>query len=184
MKSMDRTFRITPGLESKIVNRSLKRIGIILTCMLPFFVLVFSAKAHTIYDVIAPLGMTCALFTLLFFFGRQYGISINKKILFHVTDRYIGKSIDADMSFLSPLSIDHGQIVLSESDVEKLKKVIILWGEIEYIKDKGHSLLIKSKGADTWKGIGMLMLPKEIENFDELEKIIHTKTVEYGLEFT
>jgi len=183
---MDRTFRITPGLEGKVGDRSLKRLIIIIACMIPFMTLILLQTVRKNSDISAlvfSISLFSVIIPVMVFFIRRWGIKALKKELFHVTDKYIGRSIDADDLKTMQNFNDSRRFSLTDSEIDKVMNVTIPWSDIESITDKGQFLLIKSKGADTWKGIGMLSLPREIEDYDELEKIIRAKVAPYGVEY-
>jgi hypothetical protein len=175
---MDRTFRITPGLEGKVAIRSLKNVLITMICVFIFFIFYSVTSKIPIATSLLSLCFTTIIVGAIFYANIGFGIIVAKTIVFKVSDDALSRNLDIDESKLNFI-----QLYGWQKNKLQLKLICIKWIDIKSITDKGHSLLIKSRNTNILNGNGMLMLPKEIEGFDELDKIIRSKVAPYGVEY-
>ena len=166
---MEKTFRITEGQEKKIAHRNLKMVFILLLCM-PLIVMLPTLAKGKIIEGVITCFFSFSIFAAIYYGTRSLSILIYRNMVFRVNDKFFSREVSMDES---KLNFFHK--FQWESNRGKWNKLINL-SDILSLKDQGHSLLIKCKGASSIDGSGMITLPKEIEGYDELENIIRQKT--------
>ena len=135
-----------------------------------YFIFISSLSKAGIIQVVIALILVCFIFAAIFYTMRRFAVIVNKNVIFQVSDDSLARYLDIDESELNFIQLIGWQR-------NKSKEVIkIKWNDMKSITDKGHSLLIKSKSSSIIHGSGMMMIPKELENFSELEITIRQKT--------
>jgi hypothetical protein len=155
---MEQTFKITQGQEHKVVDRSLRKVLIILICM-PVILFPFTASEGSIGIAVISALLSYLLFAGIYYGSRSVVILIYQNLIFKVNDYSLSR-----------------EVLMDESKLNFFQQLIWERNNIDSIKDQGHSLLVKCKGSSMWDGKGLLNLPKEIEGFDKFENIIRQKT--------
>ena len=166
---MEKTFRITEGQEKKIAHRNLKMVFILLLCMPLIVMLPTLAKGEIVAPIVTGL-FSYAIFAAIYYGNTSLSILIFQNMVFRVNDKFFSREVSMDES---KLNFFHR--FQWDANRGKWNKLVNL-SDILSLKDQGHSLLIKCKGASSIDGSGMITLPKEIDGYDELENILRQKT--------
>jgi hypothetical protein len=166
---MEKTYKIANGQVKNVADRSL-RILFILAVFAPLIGLVPAVTEGEIVSSVIACLLTYALMGYIFYNSRSLSITIYQNMIFRVSDNFFSREVSIDSSKLS-----FYQKFMWESNKAAWNKLISL-SDIDSIKDQKHSLLIKCKGVSRSAGGGMVILPKEVEGYEELEKILRQKT--------
>lgn len=166
---MEKTYKIEQGQEKIVAGRSL---GVIFILMLivPLIALVPSfTEGQIVTSVIACL-LTYALMAFIYYSSRSLSISIYQNMIFRVSDNFFSREVNVDTGKLNLI-----QKYQWEANRAAWNKLVSL-SDIDSIKDQRHSLQIKCKGVSLSAGSAMVIVPKEVEGYEELENILRQKT--------
>jgi hypothetical protein len=159
---MEKFYKLKPGTETAVATRNYKLI-IGLLVVLPIAFLIGNIKTGESVAV----SVVTAVFTALLLGGIFYLVA-SVMIIAHRQTVYI---TDAD-GIRRIMNIN-------EADLNVIQKhnrnAYVRWSDLTSAEDKKHSIFLKSKNFNSLTGEGSMMLPKEIEGFDEIDTLIRNK---------
>ena len=164
---MDQTYKIAIGQEEKVSYRNLRMVMVIMLIVPLITVLPNGVDKITIEAII----LTYILAAAVLYGTIKFSVLMMKSVEFIVTDSELRKRIAIEESQLNFFQKFQWKSLQNKG----LANVSIRWEDIGALKDQGHSLFVKSKNASSFFGSGIIVLPKEIDNFDKLEEVIRNK---------
>lgn len=121
--------------------------------------------------MIFSLLLSYSIFVGIYFALRQWGVFMYSKFTIRITDDEICRELDIDDNQLSPLN----RLIWLRMQANTSRLIVMRWDSIKGVTDKGtHWLLNKNRSNSIAPGI--IIIPKEMENLDELVTWIKAKT--------
>lgn len=171
---MDKILKIDTSLVSKVAYRPLKRMTILFVIVLVYFGFIQTQTSHgqngnDSFIYIPIVGSALLLsFILLYSFRLRKLIYANIEVI--INDEGIRKSINYDTA--GKLNIIDKSFISMANRRSPLYNISLTWQQVTAIDEKTHDLYIKSINASNFYGSGQIIIPKEIENYDEIKKIV------------
>ena len=171
------TFKLQEGTARMVVIRTLKPMGILLLVVgIINFGLIYctlrGATGTSVWFFPLLLVMYAGIFGFIWFLISGFLIQANQNLVFKADDLGITRLIDLDGKSLSLLN----QLQWSSLKAKNGQSTFIAWGQIGTILDKGHSIWLRPKGFSVISAKGQIAIPKEVEQFGELELLLKNKT--------
>ncbi len=123
-----------------------------------------------LFRVFLPYVVTLLFFGLLFFLRKNYTILVAKSLFIIIDENSITKKIDLENT---------SRVSLLNMCLYNLAKrftygyfICIKFNQINSIISNKGDLWIYSLASDSFTGKGVLIIPQEIEKFDEIDSII------------
>ena len=183
---MDKTFKIEKEQVSKLAFRDIRNktiIGLatIIFTFSYFRVMIKSAKVLSNpqnLDTILFFSASIPIVFMVFITWNSYNF---KKIfysnyLIEINDTIIKKHISIENSKLSELN------AMNWKKAKRLypqNNISIEWEKITKVEEKKYGLWLKTENTNNFFGSGQVIIPKEIEKYEELKQIINEKRKNY-----
>jgi hypothetical protein len=169
---MEKFYKLKPGTETAVATRNYKLI-IGLLVVLPIAFLIGNIKTGESVAV----SVVTAVFTALLLGGIFYLVAsvmiIAHRQTVYITDadgiRRIMNINEADLNVIQKL------VWTKAKEQQHNRNAYVRWSDLTSAEDKKHSIFLKSKNFNSLTGEGSMMLPKEIEGFDEIDTLIRNK---------
>ena len=173
---MDKTFRIDSSLVGKVAYRPLKRITIIFIIVLVYSCFIQVQISHRQNDndnfVYIPVLISALLLALILVYSFRLKKRIYASVEIIINDEGIQKSINYDT--LGKLNFIDKFIIGGANRLSPLYNVLLTWQQVTAIDEKTYDLYIKSINTSNFYGSGQIIIPKEIDNYDEIKRIVTT----------
>jgi len=171
---MSTVYKINPSLISKVAFRPLRLIIIIFIFILLYFsfieVQLYHKQNNDINGIYLTLIIQVVLLGLILFYSFRRRKRIYQNLEIIVSDEGIQKSINYQ-TFGEVTFIDRF-IINKANQLTPLYKNLLRWEEITAIDEKPHNLYIKTNGSNNFYGTGQIVVPKEIEQYEEIKKVV------------
>lgn len=169
---MNKIYKINPSLINKVAYRPLKRITIIFTLILLYFYFMqmqfyYQQKLET-NTTYLPLIMPFVLLGLILFYSFRLRKRVYANLEILINDEGIQKSINYPMP--SKVNFIDRLIINSANHLTSLYNNSLTWERITAIDEKPRDLYIKTVSANNFYGSGQIIIPKEIEQYEEIKK--------------
>jgi hypothetical protein len=183
---MDKTFKIEKEQVNKLAFRDIKSKGIIGLATITFtfsylITMIKSSNIPTLHNperiIILSVSIPIVLFGLITWnsykfkkiFYDNYLIEINDTII----RKYINLENNSKLSGLDKMNWDKAKRLYPQNDIS------IEWEKINKIEEKKYGLWLKTENANNFFGSGQVIIPREIEKYEELKQIINEKRKNY-----
>ncbi|RYE23705.1 MAG: hypothetical protein EOP45_06590 [Sphingobacteriaceae bacterium] len=93
-----------------------------------------------------------------------------KNLEFIINNEGIVKRINYDT--LGPLGFIQQSLLNRTNRMTLIYNSTLKWDEIVSIEDKNDTLYVKSDNSNNFYGSGQILIPKEIDGYEEIKKII------------
>ncbi len=183
---MDKTFKIEKEQVDKLAFRDIRNKGIIglVTIIFTFsslITMIKSANISTVHNperiIIFSAFIPMVLFGLITWnsykikkiFYENYFIKVNDTII----RKYINLENNSKLSGFDKMNWDKAKRLYPQNNIS------IEWEKLSKIEEKKYGLWLKTKNANNFFGGGQVIIPKEIEKYEELKQIINEKRKNY-----
>lgn len=179
---MDMTFKIEKGQINKLAfkdirNKSIVGLATIIFIFSSLTVMIKSANVMSNPNNLNNIIFFSASITIVFMVFITWNAYNFKKIfysnyLIEINDTIISKHISIENSKLSELN------AMNWKKAKRLypqNNISIEWKKIAKIEEKRFGLCLKTESANNFFGSGQVVIPREIENYNELKQIINEK---------
>ncbi len=171
---MDKIFKIDTSLVNKVAYRPLKRVAILFILVLVYSFFVQTQISHKqngnerfVYVSILISALLLSLI-LLYSFSLRKRIYANLQVI--INDEGIEKSINYDT--LGKIGFVDKFFIGRTHRLSPLYNISLSWQQITAVDEKTNDLRIRTITAANFYGSGQIIIPKEIDNYEEIKKIL------------
>lgn len=174
---MKNEYRIEETLIGKLIVRDLSRMLILIVINEIIFFSLFFLNSKPVKGPVNPLYFTFIMLNLIMIIIFMVVLPLKKRIyrntVFIVDDRGIQKLVDFEQ-FGNPGFIS-GIVLRRSKQMSPDFNIFLQWSEVCRVKEKKHRIILLSANASSFYGTGQIIIPKEIQNFNQLRAYIDSK---------
>lgn len=184
---MDKTFKIEKEQVNKLAFRDLQNKAIIgfATIIFTFSYLIIMIKnAKDIPSLHNPeriiffsVSIPILIFGFIIWHSYKFKKIFYDNYLININDKMIRKHINlenkSELSGLDKMNWERAKRLYPQNDIS------IEWEKISKIEEKKYGLWLKTENSNNLFGSGQVIIPREIEKFEELKQIINEKRKNY-----
>lgn len=171
-QATEKFYKLTPGTETAVATRNYKLIiGLLIVLPIGFL------TGNILTGESIAMSLVTAVFTALLMWSIFYLVMsimiIAHRQTVYVTDadgiRRIMNINEYDLNVLQKL------VWAKAKEQQQNRNAYVRWSDLKSVEDKKHSLYIRGKNFNSMTAEGSMMIPKEIEGFDEIDTLIRNK---------
>ena len=170
---MNKTYKIDASKINVALSHGLKRTIILLLSALIFFFITtqinhrdgINQSSNYVSVLVSSL-----LLGLIILYSYNFKKNLYKNLEVIINEEGIVKQVNYDT--LGQLGFIQQMLLNRSNRMSPIYNSILKWNEIVSMEEKNNNLCVKSATSNNFYGSGQILIPKEIDGYEEIKKII------------